>query len=193
MDVLIRDHTWLFGEQFHITLSEVGLTRVMDRVSQEVASKRKRRKITKTDGKTGRVDNFLGRLVPNPDPAKREYLLIELKRPSLTVARKELDQVEDYMNAIKNEDEFARTDTTWHFYLISGSHADEIDSRVNQKDRPQGLFLEGDNYKVWVKTWSEIIRANEARLKFVQDQLKIEVSDSEIETRIQELQKLVTK
>ncbi|NVD27018.1 ATP-binding protein [Parasphingorhabdus flavimaris] len=193
LDVLIRDHTWLFGEQFHITLSEVGLTRVMGRVSEEVASKRKGRKITKKDGKTGRVDNFLGRLVPNPDPAKREYLLIELKRPSLTVARKELDQVEDYMNAIKDEDDFARTDTTWHFYLISGSHANEIDSRVNQKDRPQGLFLEGENYKVWVKTWSEIIRANEARLKFVQDQLKIEVSDSEIEARIQELQKLVTK
>jgi len=193
LDVLIRDHTWLFGEQFHITLSEAGLTRVMERVSAEVSSKGKGKRVVKKDGKVGRVDNFLGRLVPNPDPVKREYLLIELKRPSLMVGRKELDQVEDYMNAIKDEDDFVRTDTTWHFYLISGSHADEIESRINQKDRPQGLFLEGENYKVWVKTWSEIIRANEARLKFVQDQLKIEVSDIEIETRIQQLQKLVTK
>jgi hypothetical protein len=131
--------------------------------------------------------------VPHPDHTKREYLLIELKRPSLVIKRKELDQVEDYMNAIKSEADFARTDTTWHFYLISGSHDPEIDSRVNQRDRPQGLFLEGDNFKFWAKTWGEIIRENEARLQFVQAQLKIEVSDQEIETRILALQQLVRK
>lgn len=193
LDVLVRDHTWLFGEHFHITIAEAGLTRVMNRVSEDLGSKGTRRRVTKKDGKTGRVDNFLGRRVPNPDPNKKEYILVELKRPSLDIGRKELDQVEDYLNAIRDLDDFKRTDTSWNFFVISGSHKDEIEARVNPADRPKGLFLDGTNFKVWVKTWSEIIRENEARLKFVNDELQIEVTDEEIETRIMNLRDAVTK
>jgi hypothetical protein len=34
LDVLIRDNTWIFGENFHFTMSEVGLTKIMRRVSE---------------------------------------------------------------------------------------------------------------------------------------------------------------
>lgn len=192
LDELIRDHTWLFGEHFHITMAEAGLTRVMNRVSEDLGRKKRRGRVAKKDGKTGRVDNFLGRQVPNPDPEKREYILIELKRPSLEIGRKELDQVEDYLNAIRDLDDFKRTDTTWNFFVISGSHKPEIEPRVNPADRSKGLYLDGSNFRVWVKTWSEIIRENEARLKFVNDELQLEVSDEEIESRINELRNLVT-
>ena len=33
LDVLIRDNTWIFGEGFHFTMAEAGLTKIMDRVS----------------------------------------------------------------------------------------------------------------------------------------------------------------
>lgn len=193
LDVLVRDHTWLFGERFHITLAEIGLTRVMNRVAQDLGAKRKGRKVTKKDGSVARVDCFLGRSVPHSDAAKREYLLIELKRPSLKLGRKELDQVEDYVNAIREEPEFLHTDTTWHFFLVAAEFDPEIHSRIYQKDRAEGLFLHGENFKFWVKTWAEIVRENEARLQFVQRKLQIEVSDTEIEQRIIELQNLVVR
>ncbi|MBA4758376.1 ATP-binding protein [Sphingosinicella sp.] len=90
LDALVRDNTWLFGEQFHFTLPEAGLSRVMERVAHDLGSKGKKEKVTKQDGKRGRVDQFLGRVVPGPEQGNREYLLIELKRPSLKVGRKEL-------------------------------------------------------------------------------------------------------
>lgn len=193
LDVLVRDHTWLFGERFHITLSESGLTKVMNRVAEDLGQKKKGRKVTKKDGSVGRIDCFLGRSVPHSDESKREYLLIELKRPSLKLGRKELDQVEDYVNAIRGEPEYLHTDTTWNFYLVASEFEDEIHSRIYQKDRPHGLFLNGDNFQFWVKTWAEVVRENEARLHFVQKKLQIEVTDTEIEARIAELQQLVIR
>ncbi len=193
LDVLVRDNTWLFGEQFHITMPEAGLTKVMSRVAEELGSKVKARKVTKNDGKRGRVDCFLGRSVPHADASKLELLLVELKRPSLRLGRKELDQVEDYVNAIRKEPEYLETDTTWNFYLIASEFEDEIKNRVYQRDRARGLFLDGDNFRFWIKTWAEIVRENEARLKFVQDKLRVEVSDAEIETRISELKQVVLR
>jgi hypothetical protein len=49
------------------------------------------------------------------------------------------------------------------------------------------------NYKVWVKSWAEIIRDCENRLKFVQDTLRIEVSAEEIQSRIADLKSSVMR
>jgi hypothetical protein len=90
LDVLVRDNTWLFGENFHITMAERGLTKIMNRVSEELSIKRSReRRGRKPDGKIGRVDAFTGRLVPHSNPNHREFFLVELKRPSLKVGRKD--------------------------------------------------------------------------------------------------------
>jgi hypothetical protein len=91
LDVIVRDNTWMFGERFHIALSEIGLTRVMDRVSQELGVTPSKKQVKKTDGSSGRLDNFLGRVVPHPDQTKREFIVVELKRPSLKVGRASLD------------------------------------------------------------------------------------------------------
>jgi hypothetical protein len=185
LDVLIRDNSWIFGEAFHITMPEVGLTKVMDRVSEDLATTRRRgTKARKLDGTIGRVDAFLGRLVPQSNRQHREYLLVELKRPSKVVGRKELQQVEDYVNAIVDQPDFRSTSTSWHFYLVASECAPQITPLANQVGRPPGLYLDQPNYKVWVKTWAELIRECEARLDVVQDKLRIEVSDEEIENRI---------
>lgn len=184
LDVLVQSNTWLFGENYHITLPEAGLTKVMQRVSEELESSRKRSSVRKPDGKSGRVDNFLGRRVPHPDPMHREFLVIELKKPSATIARKEADQLEDYVNAIREEPDFNNTSTHWNFFLITGEYDDTVGERITQSGRPFGLMIDKPTHGVWVKTWGEIIRECEARLQFIAERLKIEVSTDEIEQRI---------
>ena len=59
LDVLVRDNTWIFGEGFHFTMAEAGLTKIMDRVSEHLALKRvKGTKGRKPDGKIGRIELF---------------------------------------------------------------------------------------------------------------------------------------
>lgn len=185
LDAMVRENTWLFGEHFHITLPEIGLTRIIERVAEDIGGgKRSRRAVRKPDGKSGRADCFLGRVVPQPDQERREYLIVELKRPSIKIGRKELDQLEDYVTALRTQPDFKHTTTTWSFYLVTGDYDDSIRDRVTQIGRPAGLFLEKQNYRVWVKAWSEIIRECEGRLNFIQDKLKVGITDEEIETRI---------
>lgn len=188
LDVLISNNTWIFGEQFHLTMSERGLTRVMQRVAEELGTNGRRKKgVKKPDGKIGRVDSFLGRTVPHPDGEIHEFLLVELKRPSLEIGRKELDQLEDYVNAIMVQPDFKNTDTRWNFYLVTGQYDDTVRNRVTQSGRTTGVFLEKENMRAWVKTWGELIRECEGRLRFVQDRLNVEVSEEEIERRIENL------
>ncbi|MGP9814556.1 ATP-binding protein [Rhodopseudomonas sp. NSM] len=192
LDVIVRDNTWIFGEQFHITLAESGLTKVMERVAQDLAAKTSR-KVRKPNGAIGRLDNFLGRVIPQPDSNKREYLVIELKRPSISVGRKELDQLEDYVSAIKSQPDYLHTDTFWSFFLITGEYHPTIKDRITQKERPPGLFLDSPNSQVWVKTWSELIRECESRLSFIQEKLRVEISAEEINAKILALRSSVLK
>jgi hypothetical protein len=189
LDVLVRDNTWIFGENFHITLSEPGLTQVMRRVAEERAQRPRSGSVTKPDGKKGRLDYLLGRSVPHADPDAREYLVVELKRPNLKVGRKEFDQIEDYSTAIRSQPDYAHTNTNWVFVLVSGTIADDMISRVRQRDQPVGRWQDVDNQQIWVRTWADIIRECEGRLRFIDEKLKLEASDDEIDRRITALRK----
>lgn len=166
----------------------------MNRVAEELQLRRSRgTKGRKLDGKIGRIDSFMGRVIPTPDSQRREFLLVELKRPSLTVGRKELDQLEDYVNAIVAQPDFINTSTFWNFYLVSGEYDHAVKERVTQKERPVGLYLDKPGHKVWVKSWAEIIRDCDSRLTYIQDKLKIEVSAEEIDQRIEMLKASILK
>ncbi len=191
LDILVQANTWLFGENFHITLPEAGLTRIMQRVSEELSGRKSKSKIKKPDGKTGRVDVFLGRAVPHQDQMHKEFLLVELKRPSLTAGKKEIDQLEEYVNAIRTQPDFLNTSTYWNFYLIAGEYDDLVKERITQENRAIGIFLQKPTHVVWIKTWSEIIRECEARLHFISNKLQIEVTDEEIERRISDLKRTI--
>ena len=167
LDVVVRDNTWLFGESFHFTMAEAGLTKIMDRVSECLSLERvKGRRGRKADGKIGRIDAFMGRSVPQANKMHHEFLLVELKRPSLTLSRKELDQLEDYVNSLLAQPDFLNTSTFWHFFLVGTEYDKLVEERITQKERPIGLMIDKPNHKVWVKSWAEIIRDAESRTRF---------------------------
>lgn len=193
LDVLVQANTWMFGENFHITLPEAGLSKIMERVAQELGKGRSRKKLVTPEGKTGRADVFVGRGVPMQNQLKREFLLVELKRPNLTVGTKETDQLERYVNTIRTQPDFAHTDTYWNFYLVTGAYDEMVEQRITQTGRDPGILIERPTHRVWVKTWGEIVRECEARLHFISEKLQIEVKASEIEARIKDLKSSILR
>lgn len=193
LDKLIQSNTWLFGENFHITLHEAGLTRVMNRVSEEIGKKRKKSKPVKTrKGKTGRVDTLLGRSVPHPDAEKKEFLVVELKAPKIKLGKKEADQIENYALSLAKQPDFAGTNTEWSFFLIGTEYNDYVQAKITEDHRPTGIYYTKDGVKVWVKSWAEIIRACEGRIAFIQDKLNVTITDDEINARIEQLTSKIT-
>ena len=56
--------------------------------------------------------------------------------------------------------------------MLIGQDYDDIVGR-KIKDKNTGLCMEGDNYKLYVKKWSEIINDVEKRLNFIQEKLQL--------------------
>jgi hypothetical protein len=90
---IVADNTWIFGEEFSLTVDDQSLTEVLKKhrrlVGEETVIDAPVRRI---DGKVGIVDLMLSRSVPQNRPDEFEHLVVELKRPIVTVGAEEIAQ-----------------------------------------------------------------------------------------------------
>ena len=118
---------------------------------------------------------MLSRSVPQPNPQKREHLIVELKRPTVSVDGTVLQQVKDYAFAIRSDERFRDTGTQWVFWAISNEWSDQVRDEALAQDGPPGRVLnvtKGDPYSIWVKNWAQIIGECEGRMRFLREHLK---------------------
>lgn len=180
---MIADNLWLFGDEWELSRSEVGLTSVLEshleNLDEGAVLETKLDTVRRADGTKGRVDIVLFRGIG--DEKFKRRLVIELKRPSVSVGKKELDQVKSYARAIVDDPQFNGTSCKWTFVLVTYDYKKhEIDRDINQKDKPHGLADDQEEYEVWVKSWGEIFEQAESNLKFFYDQLEYEATDSRV-------------
>lgn len=171
---IVAEHTWLFGEEFNLTVSDRSLNAVLRRhldLSRiEILDEKP---VLREDGSEGIVDLMLSRVVPQPHQDQNEHLIVELKRPRVPIGSSEAQQVKDYATAIVRDDRFRDTNTRWEFWVVSGEISDSVRLEATQSGRPPGLLWHVEEYrlKIWVKTWGQIIEACRARLRFFQERL----------------------
>jgi len=175
---IIAEHTWVFGETFHLVNDDDSLTAVLKKHLQ-LAGKTDAdvdllEPVLREDGSLGVVDLMLSRRIPMPDANKREHLVVELKRPTVKIDLSVLTQVEEYAFAIANDERFRDTDTRWTYWAVSNEMADNARKRARQKGKPQGMVHESDDGRVtiWAKSWGEIVDEARSRLEFFQQELK---------------------
>jgi len=172
---IIADQTWIFGEEFNLTVDDQSLREVLVQhlsllgEQDEVFDPVKRE-----DGSTGIVDLMLSRRIPHPRKEELEHLVVELKRPSVKIDGPALDQIDGYADAVANDPRFRDTKARWVFWVVSTEVTDRVRSRTNQAGRPPGIsFISSDaRITVCCKTWGEIINESSARLSFFQEQLR---------------------
>lgn len=176
--MIADNNTWIFGEEFNLTVDDQSLTEVL----------RKHRKligddtvidqpVKRIDGKVGIVDLMLSRSVPQNHADEREHLVVELKRPSVKIGADEITQVQKYAFTVADDERFRHLKTRWSFWVLSNdldSYA-RIQTRQKGKARGQVFQSEDGSIEVWVKTWAEVIAECKSRLKFVQDHLQANV------------------
>lgn len=110
------------------------------------------------------------------DHDRNRHLVIELKAPNVVGTQVELDQIKSYAKAVADDPRFAHPTTEWDFWLIVKTVDDYVSDERQQEHRPFGLAhnpsaKNGIVYRVWVKTWSEILEDCRRRLKFHRDNL----------------------
>ncbi|HXM40482.1 MAG TPA: hypothetical protein VN924_04475 [Bryobacteraceae bacterium] len=96
-----------------------------------------------------------------------------------------LNQTESYAFAVAMDERFQGVSTTWTFWSVSNEVTDEARFKTEQKGRPRGIALQGPddpqknfNITIWAKSWSEVIEQCTGRLKFFQERLNYNASQS---------------
>ncbi|WP_163921339.1 ATP-binding protein [Photobacterium sp. Alg240-V54] len=102
-------------------------------------------------------------------------IILELKRPSVNLTNKELNQIKEYANVIECTEEFNTKDEEWDFILVGNKISNnpqksyEITrgfSSTKDFGKPGlvQIFGENNNIRIWVKEWSQII--SDFKLKY---------------------------
>jgi hypothetical protein len=109
------------------------------------------------------------------------HLVVELKAPKVKIDRDEVNQIEDYARSVLKDERFRNVNTKWVFWAISDDYGEAAAFRMQQgADNAQqttsngGKILEGPNFSIWVKTWSQVLEENRGRLQFFKERLEYE-------------------
>ncbi|TBM09298.1 ATP-binding protein [Hafnia alvei] len=202
---IIENNTWLFGERYEtIGAEEDTFTKIAKTLRDKISHINE---INEFDvevegdivGANRQTDLFLARRIPTLDSNGNKVfrcIIIEIKRPSISLNVKHLRQLDDYAAIIKKHPEF--TGQNMHFELIligrRISISDtEIPSRLaNHVSRGDvGLVSDDPNMKRYVKNWYTIFDSFELSNSFMLEKLKMERDSIERNSReelVKELQ-----
>lgn len=177
---ILEEHTWLFGEEFALSLSDKGLKDVLKKHVQLLGWEEDvDLPVLREDGSIGIVDLMFSRLIPQSKSDEREHLVVELKRPKKIIDSGVYDQIESYATAVAADERFRDTSTRWVFWALSDDIAPNIRMRARQPHKPEGLVLEVPDLRlsVWVKSWGQILESCRARLEFFRRNLEYVADD----------------
>jgi hypothetical protein len=181
---ILERELWIFGEAYHMMSSERGLTELLrTHLRLEGLPLKGALPVTRWDGKSGRVDLHLAARYQEHDRVR--HLVVELKAPGITVGRKELDQVEDYANAILSNPQFSSSTAHWDLILVATSFDDVVQNRIRDDDFELGRFWEParkpgqPRVTAYVRRWRDIIDENRRRLDYVTSTLQHDPTLSE--------------
>lgn len=202
---IIENNTWLFGPKYEtLGAEEDSFTKIARRLRDSVVG---RSTIDDDDvdspddlaGAQRQTDLFLARKFPTFDSSGQQIyrcIVIEIKRPAISLNKKHLRQLEDYADIIKKYPEF--TSAKMHFDLIligrQISSADEqIKSRLNGliPRGEHGLVADDPRMKLYVLNWYSLLDSFELSNSFMLEKLKLkraELDSTAKEELVTELQ-----
>jgi hypothetical protein len=169
--------TWLFGEQYHLTVDDEGLTTALQRHlkilgREELAPNPP---VTNVDGSKGILDLMLSRRIEHIPGRDVEHLVVELKRPTQKITEDVLNQTRKYALAVGADERFRTVESVhWTFIAVSNDFDKEGQMLMKQMGMKPSVYWESDDGKIVVKamTWGQILEQASARLSFYSEKLK---------------------
>lgn len=192
---LLVSNTWLFGEEYALGTDDENLKTILeqhvkilgrDHLDEEVRDADIREWLTefnKTRKKSPQSleripDLMLWRRFEERRADQYEFLVVEIKRPGVAIGRKEIEQIEDYAEAV-TQTPFADFDRTrWVFVVVSDTLDDHAMDRAHQIGLPPYTILSPaqKRYEIQARPWSQIIQSANARHHHLQKWLDYSAS-----------------
>lgn len=179
---VLEKRSWIFGEDYEVAVSDKGLTKVLHAHRDLIDSgEADNAPVQGEDGGVRIVDLFLSRVAETHEG--RRHLVVELKRPSIMLSLTQVNQIDEYALTIMDEPRFKAEGVVWDFWLIGNDMAGKVRIKAQQRHRLPGIVSEGHNYRVWVRTWSDLLEENRRRLHFYRARLNYRApEDADLDT-----------
>jgi hypothetical protein len=101
---LLAANSWIFGEEHNLLVDDQSLTEALrQHLKTNGDSTVVDRAVTLADGGRGILDLMFGQKVATAHAEELEYLVVELKRPSVIVGSEEITQIEKYAQAVADD------------------------------------------------------------------------------------------
>jgi hypothetical protein len=170
---ILEREAWIFGDEWALTASDETLRRVLVKHLQFLGEDAAYADVMPESQAAGKV--LIPDLVLSGSASSfsksREYLVVELKRPSVILGKEELDQIEAYAIAITEDDQFSQPHISWDFWLVGNSYNDYVTRKLNTPGNPHGCALVAPKFRVNVRSWAEVLGEAEHRHKYVEQAL----------------------
>ena len=167
---LIEHHYWIFGEEYRfVCAEEVKFQEALNRYKYILHGVTEEEYVAHPD-KYKEMDLFItGQDFKNSSPSN---LVVEIKSPT-NVQKLNMDhytQINKYMNVIRKQQGFNDPNTYWTFLLIGLGIDDVAEQQI--KEPLSGLCIDKDNYRLYMKTWAQVLNEADARHKYLKDKLE---------------------
>lgn len=188
---IIESNTWLFGPRYEtIGAEEDTFAKIVRRMRDKVME---RSPLSMEDvdeemdlpGAQRQVDLFMARKFPAFDSlGNRVYkcIVVEIKRPAISLNKKHLRQLEDYAEIIASEPQFKSE--KMHFELILlGRQISSADTIITSRlsahvlRNDPGLVTDDPRMKLYVMNWYSLLDGFELTNGFMLDNLKLKRDD----------------
>jgi Histidine kinase-, DNA gyrase B-, and HSP90-like ATPase len=181
---VIQENYWLFGEQYHLASANEGFDVLLSRYTEFLSKsdgKSTDKKKSNSDDSNRRPDIFVCRKHTIPDSRDNETmmeenLIVELKRPTVTIGTKELRQVEDYLEIIRNDPAFNSDKRCWKFFVVSNKVDEYVKGQYESEKNKGKKFLVKAlfNFEIYAFTWDDVFMLFDLRHKFLVDNLEFD-------------------
>jgi hypothetical protein len=172
---ILEREAWIFGDEWALTASDETLRRVLVKHLKFLGEDAAYADVMPESQAAGKV--LIPDLVLSGSASSfsksREYLVVELKRPSVILGKEELDQIEAYAIAITEDDQFSQPHISWDFWLVGNSYNDYVTRKLNTPGNPHGCALVAPKFRVNVRSWAEVLGEAEHRHKYVEQALAV--------------------
>ncbi len=181
---IIAQNTWLFGEQFSLSVDDQSLTEVLRKhkkhLEEDIVIDAPVKHVSQ---ERGIVDLMLSKAIRTHQANSLSHLVVELKAPTVKLDSKEISQIEGYAASVVGDERFRNVEVQWEFWAISDDLGAVGKFRVGDNG---GEIMRRNNVAVFLKTWGQVIDENRARLQFYQEKLEYQADKGAALSHLQE-------
>lgn len=175
---MLANETWIFGEEFQLTSSDENLTTVLHKHIGKLDGGHAslRNAVLRDNGREGVVDLVLGRELPAYANLRREFLVVELKRPSRKIDLAAKAQLESYAMAVASDERFDTASTHWTFLAVSNDITPEASRMLGYSNGTFGCTHQDRTLRIGLSTWGGILNAARVRMEAFRSKLNCTIT-----------------